>query len=212
MRKSFVHVLWILLGSVTGITALLFFLIWFGVIGYSPDVDNLQNPINKSASQVISADGKVLGTWNADKANRIPIPYNRLSPYLVQALVATEDVRFYDHSGIDFWALGRAVVKRGLLGQTSAGGGSTITQQLAKQLYSAPATSTTQRLLQKPIEWVTAIKLERNFTKEEIIALYLNYFDFLHGAAGIETAANTYFTYAILSVVGNGAMWYLVRC
>lgn len=194
MRKSFVHVLWILLGSVTGITVLLFFLIWFGVIGYSPDVDNLQNPINKSASQVISADGKVLGTWNADKANRIPIPYNRLSPYLVQALVATEDVRFYDHSGIDFWALGRAVVKRGLLGQTSAGGGSTITQQLAKQLYSAPATSTTQRLLQKPIEWVTAIKLERNFTKEEIIALYLNYFDFLHGAAGIETAANTYFS------------------
>lgn len=194
MRKSFVHVLWILLGSVTGITALLFFLIWFGVIGYSPDVDNLQNPINKSASQVISADGKVLGTWNADKANRIPIPYNRLSPYLVQALVATEDARFYDHSGIDFWALGRAVVKRGLLGQTSAGGGSTITQQLAKQLYSAPATSTTQRLLQKPIEWVTAIKLERNFTKEEIIALYLNYFDFLHGAVGIETAANTYFS------------------
>lgn len=194
MRKSFVHVLWILLGSVTGITVLLFFLIWFGVIGYSPDVDNLQNPINKSASQVISADGKVLGTWNADKANRIPIPYNRLSPYLVQALVATEDARFYDHSGIDFWALGRAVVKRGLLGQTSAGGGSTITQQLAKQLYSAPATSTTQRLLQKPIEWVTAIKLERNFTKEEIIALYLNYFDFLHGAVGIETAANTYFS------------------
>lgn len=194
MRKSFVHVLWILLGSVIGITVLLFFLIWFGVIGYSPDVDNLQNPINKSASQVISADGKVLGTWNADKANRIPIPYNRLSPYLVQALVATEDARFYDHSGIDFWALGRAVVKRGLLGQTSAGGGSTITQQLAKQLYSAPATSTTQRLLQKPIEWVTAIKLERNFTKEEIIALYLNYFDFLHGAVGIETAANTYFS------------------
>lgn len=179
---------------VVGITALLFFLIWFGVIGYSPDVDNLQNPINKSASQVISADGKVLGTWNADKANRIPISYDRLSPYLVQALVATEDVRFYDHSGIDFWALGRAVVKRGLLGQTSAGGGSTITQQLAKQLYSAPATSTTQRLLQKPIEWVTAIKLERNFTKEEIIALYLNYFDFLHGAVGIETAANTYFS------------------
>lgn len=194
MRKSFVHVLWILLGSLVGITALLFFLIWFGVIGYSPDVDNLQNPINKSASQVISADGKVLGTWNADKANRIPIPYNRLSPYLVQALVATEDARFYDHSGIDFWALGRAVVKRGLLGQASAGGGSTITQQLAKQLYSAPATSTTQRLLQKPIEWVTAIKLERNFTKEEIIALYLNYFDFLHGAVGIETAANTYFS------------------
>ena len=120
--------------------------------------------------------------------------YSKLSPYLVRALVATEDERFYDHSGIDFYALGRAVVKRGLMGQESAGGGSTITQQLAKQLYSAPAKSTMERLLQKPIEWVTAIKLERNFTKEEIIALYLNYFDFLHGAVGIKIAANTYFS------------------
>ncbi|MGI6233515.1 MAG: transglycosylase domain-containing protein [Prevotella sp.] len=193
MRKTFIRALWILLGTTVGVTVLLFFLIWFGVIGYSPDIDNLQNPINKSASQIYSADGKVLGTWNADKANRIPISYNKLSPYLVQALVATEDVRFYDHSGIDFIALGRAIVKRGIMGQTSAGGGSTITQQLAKQLYSDPAKSTAQRLLQKPIEWVTAIKLERNFTKEEIIALYLNYFDFLHGAVGIKTAANTYF-------------------
>ena len=107
--------------------------------------------------------------------------------------MATEDVRFYEHSGIDFIALGRAIVKRGLLGHESAGGGSTITQQLAKQLYSAPASSSVERMLQKPIEWVTAIKLERNFTKEEIIALYLNYFDFLHGAVGIKTAANTYF-------------------
>ena len=119
--------------------------------------------------------------------------FSKLSPHLVHALVATEDVRFYEHSGIDFIALGRAIVKRGLLGHESAGGGSTITQQLAKQLYSAPASSSVERMLQKPIEWVTAIKLERNFTKEEIIALYLNYFDFLHGAVGIKTAANTYF-------------------
>ena len=121
------------------------------------------------------------------------MPYSNLSPYLVQALVATEDVRFYDHSGIDFIALSRAIVKRGLLGQTSAGGGSTITQQLAKQLYSDAAGSTLERLLQKPIEWVIAVKLERNYTKEEIIALYLNYFDFLHNAVGIKTAATTYF-------------------
>ena len=107
--------------------------------------------------------------------------------------MATEDARFYDHSGVDFIAIGRAVVKRGLMGQTSAGGGSTITQQLAKQLYSATVHSTTERLLQKPIEWVIAVKLERNYTKEEIIALYLNYFDFLHNAVGIKTAANTYF-------------------
>ena len=193
MRKKFIHILWLVLGLLVGTTTLLFFLIWFGVVGYSPDIENLQNPISKSASLVYSEDGKVLGTYNADKANRIPVSFSKLSPHLVHALVATEDVRFYEHSGIDFIALGRAIVKRGLLGHESAGGGSTITQPLAKQLYSAPASSSVERMLQKPIEWVTAIKLERNFTKEEIIALYLNYFDFLHGAVGIKTAANTYF-------------------
>ncbi len=193
MRRTFVKILWMLLVAMVGITVLLFFMIWFGVIGYSPDIENLQNPISKSASQVFSADGKIIGTYNVDKANRIPVSYQNLSPHLVHALVATEDERFYDHSGIDFIALGRAIIKRGLMGQESAGGGSTITQQLAKQLYSAPARSTSERMLQKPIEWITAIKLERNFTKEEIIALYLNYFDFLHGAVGIKTAANTYF-------------------
>ena len=193
MRKKFIHILWLVLGLLVGTTTLLFFLIWFGVVGYSPDIENLQNPISKSASLVYSEDGKVLGTYNADKANRIPVSFSKLSPHLVHALVATEDVRFYEHSGIDFIALGRAIVKRGLLGHESAGGGSTITQQLAKQLYAAPASSSVERMLQKPIEWVTAIKLERNFTKEEIIALYLNYFDFLHGAVGIKTAANTYF-------------------
>ena len=193
MRKKFIHILWLVLGLLVGTTTLLFFLIWFGVVGYSPDIENLQNPISKSATLVYSEDGKVLGTYNADKANRIPVSFSKLSPHLVHALVATEDVRFYEHSGIDFIALGRAIVKRGLLGHESAGGGSTITQQLAKQLYSAPASSSVERMLQKPIEWVTAIKLERNFTKEEIIALYLNYFDFLHGAVGIKTAANTYF-------------------
>jgi penicillin-binding protein 1A len=113
---------------------------------------------------------------------------------LVKALVATEDARFYEHSGIDFYALMRAVVKRGLMGQKSAGGGSTITQQLAKQLYSDVAHSTTERMLQKPIEWVIAVQLERTYTKDEIITLYLNYFDFLHNAVGIKTAANTYFS------------------
>lgn len=193
MRRTFIKILWISLFSIVGIVGLLFFLIWFGIIGYSPDIEHLQNPISKSASLVYSEDGKLIGTYNVDKANRIPIAYNKLSPHLVHALVATEDERFYDHSGIDFIALGRAIVKRGMMGQQSAGGGSTITQQLAKQLYSAPVQSTVERLLQKPIEWIIAIKLERNFTKEEIIALYLNYFDFLHGAVGIKIAANTYF-------------------
>lgn len=193
MRKAFIRFLWISLFLAVGISAILFYLIWIGTIGYSPDIEHLQNPINKSASLVYSSDGKVIGTYNINRANRIPISYSKLSPHLVHALIATEDERFYEHSGIDFIALGRAIVKRGVMGQESAGGGSTITQQLAKQLYSAPAKSTVERLLQKPIEWVIAIKLERNFTKEEIIALYLNYFDFLHGAVGIKNAANTYF-------------------
>lgn len=193
MRKRFVHILWALL--LAGILSVVagFFAIWFGLIGYMPDIEDLQNPINRFATQVYSSDGKVLGTWNLNKENRIVIPYNKMSPYLVQALVATEDERFYEHSGIDYRALGRAIVKRGLLGQANAGGGSTITQQLAKQLYSSNAQSTTQRIFQKPIEWVIAIKLERYYTKQEIIALYLNYFDFLHNAVGIKTAANTYF-------------------
>lgn len=193
MRKRFIHILWALLagGIVSAIVG--FFAIWFGWIGYMPDIEDLQSPINRFATQVYSSDGKVIGTWNLNKENRIVIPYKKMSPYLVQALVATEDERFYEHSGIDFRALGRAIIKRGILGQANAGGGSTITQQLAKQLYSSTAQSAAQRMLQKPIEWVIAIKLERYYTKEEIIALYLNYFDFLHNAVGIKTAANTYF-------------------
>ncbi len=193
MRKRFIHILWALLagGIVSAIVG--FFAIWFGWIGYMPDIEDLQNPINRFATQVYSSDGKVIGTWNLNKENRIVIPYKKMSPYLVQALVATEDERFYEHSGIDFRALGRAIIKRGILGQANAGGGSTITQQLAKQLYSSTAQSAAQRMFQKPIEWVIAIKLERYYTKEEIIALYLNYFDFLHNAVGIKTAANTYF-------------------
>ena len=193
MRKVFIHFLWWLLGLTFLGSSLAFVAIWNGWIGYMPPIEDLQNPISRFATQIYSSDGKVIGTWNFNRENRICVPYSNLSPYLVQALVATEDVRFYDHSGIDFIALSRAIVKRGLLGQTSAGGGSTITQQLAKQLYSDAAGSTLERLLQKPIEWVIAVKLERNYTKEAIIALYLNYFDFLHNAVGIKTAATTYF-------------------
>ena len=193
MRKVFIHFLWWLLGLTFLGSSLAFVAIWNGWIGYMPPIEDLQNPISRFATQIYSSDGKVIGTWNFNRENRICVPYSNLSPYLVQALVATEDVRFYDHSGIDFIALSRAIVKRGLLGQTSAGGGSTITQQLAKQLYSDAAGSTLERLLQKPIEWVIAVKLERNYTKEEIISLYLNYFDFLHNAVGIKTAATTYF-------------------
>ena len=193
MRKAFIHFLWsVLILSICG-SALAFTAIWNGWIGYMPPIEDLQNPINRFATQVYSSDGKVLGTYNLNKENRIVIPYSKISKHLIDALVATEDERFYEHSGVDFIALGRAIVKRGLLGQASAGGGSTITQQLAKQLYSGQVHNSLERILQKPIEWVIAVKLERNYTKEEIIALYLNYFDFLHNAVGIKTAANTYF-------------------
>jgi penicillin-binding protein 1A len=194
MRKLFVYFLWTLLTiSVLG-TAAAFYAIDKGWIGYMPPIEDLQNPINRFATQIYSADGRLLGTWNFNRENRVMVDYTKIPPSLVHALVATEDARFYDHSGIDFYALGRAVIKRGILGQKSAGGGSTITQQLAKQLYSAHANSTLERLLQKPIEWVIAVKLERNYTKDEIITMYLNYFDFLHNAVGIKTAANVYFS------------------
>ena len=194
MRKLFVYFLWTLLAVTVLATGGAYYAIDQGWIGYMPPIEDLQNPINRFATQIYSADGKIIGTWNYNRENRVMVDYTKLSPSLVQALVATEDVRFYDHSGIDFYALGRAVVKRGLLGQKSAGGGSTITQQLAKQLYSEHASSTLERVLQKPIEWVIALKLERNYTKDEIITMYLNYFDFLHNAVGIKTASNVYFS------------------
>lgn len=193
MRKKFVITLWVLLATVIVLATSAFTAIWFGWIGYMPDIEDLQNPISRYASQIYSSDGQILGTYNMNRENRVHVDYEDLSPYIVKALVATEDERFYEHSGIDFIALTRAVVKRGLMGQKSAGGGSTITQQLAKQLYSETAKSTLERLLQKPIEWVIAVKLERFYTKEEIITMYLNYFDFLHNAVGIKTAADVYF-------------------
>ena len=194
MRKKAVITLWVLL--VLGIIAIPVAVtaIWQGWIGYMPPVEELQNPIDKYATQILSSDGKVIGTWNMNKDNRIHVPYDSISPHIIDALIATEDKRFYEHSGIDFWSLGRAIIKRGIFQQKSAGGGSTITQQLAKQLYSEHASSKLERVMQKPIEWIIALKLERYYTKREIITMYLNYFDFLHNSVGIKMAANTYFS------------------
>ena len=158
-----------------------------------PPVEDLENPNYKFATEVFSEDGKVLGTYSYSKENRVFVGYNDLSPNIINALIATEDVRFAEHSGIDAYALTRAVVKRGILMQKNAGGGSTITQQLSKQLYSPSADNVMERLFQKPIEWVIAVKLERYYTKEEILTMYLNKFDFLNNAVGIKTAAFTYF-------------------
>lgn len=193
MIKKIIGILWILL--VVGILAcaVLFFAIAKGWIGYMPPVEDLENPNYKFATEVFSSDNKVLGTYSYSKENRVYVGYDELSPYVVNALIATEDVRFAEHSGIDAKALFRAVIKRGILMQKNAGGGSTITQQLSKQLYSPSADNVMERLFQKPIEWVIAVKLERYYTKEEILTMYLNKFDFLNNAVGIKTAAHTYF-------------------
>lgn len=114
MRKKFVCFLWSAIVVAVLAAALMFTAIWKGWIGYMPDMEELQNPIDRYATQVYSADGKVIGTWNMNKENRIHVGFNKMSTHLVEALVATEDVRFYDHSGVDFIALMRAIVKRGL--------------------------------------------------------------------------------------------------
>lgn len=194
MIRKIINVLWVLLAVALIAIVVVFVSISKGWIGYMPPVEELENPNYKFATEVFSEDGKVLGTFSMEKNNRVYSSYADLSPNIIHALIATEDVRFAEHSGIDAKALFRAIVKRGLLLQKSAGGGSTISQQLAKQLFTEKvASNTMQRLLQKPIEWVIAVKLERYYTKEEILTMYLNKFDFLNNAVGIKTAASTYF-------------------
>ena len=193
MIRKVIKILWIFIALISLVCVFIFFSIAKGWIGYMPPVEDLENPNYKFATEVFSEDGKVLGTYSYSKENRVFVGYNDLSPNIINALIATEDVRFAEHSGIDAYALTRAVVKRGILMQKNAGGGSTITQQLSKQLYSPSADNVMERLFQKPIEWVIAVKLERYYTKEEILTMYLNKFDFLNNAVGIKTAAFTYF-------------------
>ena len=176
--------------------AIVFFLllIYNGVIGYMPPIEELEDPHYKLASLVYASDGTTeLGRYYFGAGNRVYTDYNGISPHVINALLSTEDIRFKEHSGIDFKALGRTMFKTVLLGDKSSGGASTITQQLAKQLYSQPSTNLFKRAVQKPIEWMIAIKLERFYTKDEIINMYLNRFDFLNNAVGIKTAANVYF-------------------
>ena len=194
MRKKFIYVLWALVAGVLLVIALVFTAIAKGRIGYVPPIEELENPSLKFATEIISDDGKMLGTYSLSKENRVFVGYDQLSSNLIRALIATEDERFAEHSGIDARAFVRALVKRGVMMQKNAGGGSTITQQLAKQFYSPTADNVMERLLQKPIEWVIAVQLERYYTKEEILTMYLNKFDFLNNAVGIKTAANTYFS------------------
>ena len=194
MIRKIIKALWIFLAVIVLAIVIVFVSISKGWIGYMPPVEELENPSYKFATAIFSEDEKVLGTWSYSKENRVYTAYKDLSPSIINALIATEDVRFVEHSGIDAKALFRAFVKRGLMFQKNAGGGSTLSQQLAKQLFTENvARNTLQRLFQKPIEWVIAVKLERYYTKEEILSMYLNKFDFLNNAVGIKTAAYTYF-------------------
>ncbi|MBD5280919.1 MAG: penicillin-binding protein [Bacteroides sp.] len=193
-RHRIIKWLWISFMGFGILIALFLLLIYNGVIGYMPPIEELEDPHDKLASVVIASDGTTeLGRYFAGAGNRVNSDYKTVSPYVIDALIATEDERYFSHSGIDFIALGRTAVKTLLMGDKSAGGGSTITQQLAKQLYSQPSSNMLKRAMQKPIEWMISIKLERFYTKQEIINMYLNRFDFLNNAVGIKTAANVYF-------------------
>ena len=162
------------------------------MLGEMPDLDAIQNPNNAVSTTIYSADYEVLGSYYNE--NRIEISYEELSPYLVKGLIATEDKRFYNHSGIDLKSLFRAVTLAFVPGQ-DGGGGSTLTQQLAKNLFhqNFEKAGALTRLSQKLKEWVLAAKIERTFTKEEIINLYLNTIGFHYNSYGIKTAAFTYF-------------------
>lgn len=192
-KNGIIKAMWSLFGLMVGGVVLFFLLVAAGMIGYIPKIDQLENPIDKYASQVISTDNELLFTYSRSDDNRIFVDYSELSPYLIDALIATEDIRYYSHSGIDIIGLGRVVFKTLILSREESGGGSTITQQLAKLLYSPRANNKIERIFQKPVEWVIAAKLERFYSKDEIINLYLNKVDFNYNAVGIESAARTYF-------------------
>lgn len=194
IRSKFKRIFWRLFAFGILCFVLMFVFIIVGWFGYLPPIDELQNPKNKYATEIYSSDLQLLGRYFYSKQNRVGVHYNEISKNVVNALVATEDVRFYDHSGIDGKALTRAVILTGILHRKSSGGGSTITQQLAKQLYSPQADNFIQRALQKPIEWVISVKLEKLYTKDEIMGMYLNQFDFLNNAVGIKSAAQIYFS------------------
>lgn len=194
LNKKIIIGLWSLFVATGIICTIVLVLIYNGVIGYMPPIEELEDPHDKLASVLLASDGSTeLGRYFSVSGNRVNSDYKSVSPHVVDALIATEDERFKSHSGIDFIALGRTAFKTLLMGDRSSGGGSTITQQLAKQLYSQPSSNLFKRAIQKPIEWMISVKLERFYTKEEIINMYLNRFDFLNNAVGIKTASNVYF-------------------
>lgn len=192
-QKSVILIMWCVFGALIIGAVVFFWAVYNGAIGYMPPVEELKNPSDRFASVVYSADGKELGRYFRNTGNRVYADFDEISQNVVDALIATEDARFEEHSGIDVRALARVAFKTLLMGQRNAGGGSTITQQLAKQLYSPESNGLMSRVMQKPIEWMIAVKLERFYSKEEILKMYLNQFDFLYNAVGIKSAAHVYF-------------------
>lgn len=184
MTRS-VQILWrIYLGSI-GVLLLLLLCANFGVFGKMPSIQELENPEADLASEIISSDGLLMGKYYSE--NRSEVKYNEISPNAMHALIATEDERFYEHSGIDAQALARVVFTGG-----TQGGGSTITQQLAKMMLGQGRGNVLVRGIQKLKEWIVAVKLEKNFTKEEILTLYLNRAPW-GNVYGIRNASRTYF-------------------
>ena len=197
-QKSYTRIFWILGITPFVLLLIIFILISAGKLGYMPDFATLENPKTNIATEIYSEDGKVLGSFYFQ--NRMAVDYKDLPPDLIHALVATEDIRFYKHSGIDPRGLARVFFKTLVLGKKSAGGGSTITQQLAKNLFPRDTTFYQSKIrrsigltLTKFREWVTAVKLEKAYTKNEILTMYFNQFDFLYNAVGIKSAAKVYF-------------------
>lgn len=191
--KKMIRALWTINFCGVALVMLIGVMIYHGYIGYMPPVEGLLNPEDRFASRLFTSDGVEMGRFYQSRNNRVYADYSEISPNVINALIATEDERFMQHSGIDIMALSRVLFKTILLRQKNAGGGSTITQQLAKQLYSPESDGLMDRFIQKPVEWAIAVKLERYYTKEEIIKKYLNQFDFLNNAVGIKTAAHVYF-------------------
>src|SRR5690606_30547988 len=188
--KRYTRNFWKILVGLVLFVFLFLFSVRMGIFGSLPTFNDLENPNNNLASEIITEDNKVLGTYYVE--NRSNVRYSELSPYLVKALVSTEDKRFYSHSGIDY-SRTMTVVFYTLLGNKQ--GGSTITQQLALNLFSERREKNTlKRIMQKFQEWITAVRLERNYTKEEIIMMYFNTVDFGYkNTFGIKSGARTFF-------------------
>ncbi|MEG1021537.1 MAG: transglycosylase domain-containing protein, partial [Myroides sp.] len=187
-NRKFLRLFWKLFGAGVAFVILIFAFANWGIFGAMPSFDELENPESSVATEIISADGKTLGKFYLE--NRVPVKYEELPEHLVDALISTEDERFRSHSGIDARGTMRAIFSAG-----SSGGASTISQQLAKNLFHGSSGSTNKlfRVIQKVKEWIIAVKLERQYTKNEIIAYYLNTVDFVSNAYGIRSAANIYF-------------------